>query len=236
MTRQNIVFLTGAGISAESGLSTFRGADGLWNNEDWRQLASIYSLRNRTQESLDFYNWRRKKLAEVAPNEAHYLIAQLEEMHNVTILTQNVDNLHERAGSTRVIHLHGELSKVCSMDNREDPSCIMEYPLTTPIKVGDKAKDGSQLRPYIVLFGETLDTIDVATDIVRNADIFIVIGTSLAVNTAYHLVSYAHKEIPKFVIDPNIVENLEYMGFTHIKEKATKGIRILMDELSDICG
>lgn len=236
MIRQNIVFLTGAGISAESGLSTFRGADGLWNNNEWLQLASIFSLRNKTQESLDFYNWRRKKLAEVDPNEAHYLIAQLEEVHNVTVLTQNVDNLHERAGSSKVIHLHGELTKVCSMDNREDPSCIMEYPLTTPIMVGDKAKDGSQLRPYIVLFGETIDTIDIATDIVRNADIFVVIGTSLAINTAYHLVSYAHKEIPKYVIDPNIVENLEYLGFTHIKEKATVGMRQLMDELVCICG
>ena len=149
MVRQHIVFLTGAGVSAESGLSTFRGKDGMWTNEEWVHLASTDALYNETQKCLDFYNWRRKQLSEVEPNEAHKMIAELEKEHKVTVITQNVDNLHERAGSTEVIHLHGELSKVCSMDNRT--TCVKEYPLTTPIKVGDKAEDGSQLRPYIVI-------------------------------------------------------------------------------------
>ena len=156
MTRQHIVFLTGAGVSVESGLSTFRGKDGLWTNEEWAYLASTDALYNDTQKCLDFYNFRRKKLAEVEPNEAHRMIAELENDHQVTVITQNVDNLHERAGSSHVIHLHGELNKVCSIENRT--TCVKEYPLTTPIKVGDKAEDGSQLRPYIVMFGEYIDS------------------------------------------------------------------------------
>ena len=141
MTRQHIVFLTGAGISVESGLSTFRGKDGMWTNEEWAYLASTDALYNDTQRCLDFYNYRRKQLAEVEPNDAHRMIAELEKEHEVTVITQNVDNLHERAGSSQVIHLHGELSKVCSMDNRT--TCVKEYPLTTPIMVGDKADDGN---------------------------------------------------------------------------------------------
>ena len=141
MTRQHIVFLTGAGISVESGLSTFRGKDGMWTNEEWAYLASTDALYNDTQRCLDFYNWRRKQLSEVEPNDAHRMIAELEKEHDVTVITQNVDNLHERAGSSQVIHLHGELCKVCSMDNRT--TCVKEYPLTTPIMVGDKADDGS---------------------------------------------------------------------------------------------
>ena len=219
MVRQHIVFLTGAGVSAESGLSTFRGKDGMWTNEEWVHLASTDALYNETQKCLDFYNWRRKQLSEVEPNEAHKMIAELEKEHKVTVITQNVDNLHERAGSTEVIHLHGELSKVCSMDNRttcvkEYPlttpikvgdkatTCVKEYPLTTPIKVGDKAEDGSQLRPYIVMFGEYIDSMNVAIDIVSMADIFVVVGTSLKVYPAAGFINYAHHEVPKFVIDP----------------------------------
>ena len=149
MIRQHIVFLTGAGISVESGLSTFRGKDGLWTNDEWAYMASTEALYTDTQRCLDFYNFRRKQLAEVEPNDAHRMIAELEKEHDVTVITQNVDNLHERAGSTHVIHLHGELSKVCSTDNRE--TCVKEYPLATPIMVGDKADDGSQLRPYVAL-------------------------------------------------------------------------------------
>ena len=162
MTRQHIVFLTGAGISAESGLNTFRGKDGLWTKEEFRYLASTDCLYEHTQKCLDFYNMRRKQLAEVEPNEAHRLIAELEKEHDVTIITQNVDNLHERAGSSHVIHIHGELAKVCSMNNRT--TCVKEYPLTIPIMVGDKADDGSQLRPYIVMFGEYVDGMNVAVD------------------------------------------------------------------------
>lgn len=154
MVRQHIVFLTGAGISVESGLSTFRGKDGLWTKKEFQYYASTQCLYNDTQKCLDFYNIRRKHLAEVEPNDAHKLIAELEKEHDVTIITQNVDNLHERAGSTNVIHLHGELSKVCSMDNRT--TCVKEFPLEVPIKLGDRAEDGSQIRPYIVMFGEYL--------------------------------------------------------------------------------
>ena len=209
MTRQHIVFLTGAGVSAESGLSTFRGKDGMWTNEEWVHLASTDALYNETQKCLDFYNWRRKKLAEVEPNDAHRMIAELEKEHEVTVITQNVDNLHERAGSTRVIHLHGELSKVCSMGNRT--TCVKEYPLTTPIRVGDKAEDGSQLRPYIVMF-----------------------GTSLKVYPAAGFINYAHHEVPKFVIDPGEMEQCTHLGFTHFKTTATEGMKMLLEAFKEL--
>ena len=232
MTRQHIVFLTGTGVSAESGLSTFRGKDGMWTKEEWVHLASTDALYNETQKCLDFYNWRRKKLAEVEPNDAHRMIAELEKEHEVTIITQNVDNLHERAGSTRVIHLHGEPSKVCSMDNRT--TCVKEYPLTTPIRVGDKAEDGSQLRPYIVMFGEYVDSMNVAIDIVSKADIFVVIGTSLRVNPAAGFIKYAHHEVPKFVIDPEEMEQCTLLGFTHFKTTATEGMKMLLEAFKEL--
>ena len=212
MTRQHIVFLTGAGVSAESGLSTFRGKDGMWTNEEWVHLASTDALYNETQKCLDFYNWRRKKLAEVEPNDAHRMIAELEKEHEVTVITQNVDNLHERAGSTRVIHLHGELSKVCSMDNRT----------------------GSQLRPYIVMFGEYIDSMNVAVDIVSKADIFVVIGTSLKVYPAAGFINYAHHEVPKFVIDPGEMEQCTQLGFTHFKTTATEGMKMLLEAFKEL--
>ena len=144
--RQHIVFLTGAGVSAESGLETFRGENGMWTDQERVRLASASALYYDTEKCLDFYNALRKRIAEAEPNEAHRIIAGLEKDYEVTVITQNVDNLHERAGSTRVIHLHGELSKVCSSDNRT--TCIKEYPLDIPILLGDQAEDGSQLRPY----------------------------------------------------------------------------------------
>ncbi len=224
--RKNIVFLTGAGISVESGLATFRGKDGLWTNREWLQLASVESLSSRTQECLDFYNWRRKQLSEVQPNHAHRLIAELEKDHNVTVITQNVDDLHERAGSTQVIHLHGELKKVCSSANRS--KCIKDYPLTTPIKIGDKAEDGSQLRPYIVMFGEFLDTIEEAVDVVSCADIFVVIGTSLNVYPAAGLIHYAPRDIPRFVINPGEMQECEQLGFQHFAMTASEGMDTFM--------
>lgn len=231
MTRQHIVFLTGAGISVESGLATFRGANGMWNNEEWQYLASTDGLYNDTERSLEFYNWRRKQLAEVNPNKAHLLIAGLEKEHQVTIITQNVDNLHERAGSSRVIHLHGELSKVCSSKNRYDEKYIKDYPLTTPIRLGDDAGDDSQMRPYVVLFGEYVHGMEEAQELVSNADIFVVVGTSLMVYPANNLILYAHKEIPKFVIDPNDMPKCEVLGYTHIKESAGNGMEILLQKL-----
>ena len=227
--RQKIVVLTGAGISAESGLATFRDSNGLWKQHDAKKLASVAGFEENPQAVLDFYNYRRKQLLEVEPNHAHKMLAELEKWHDVTILTQNVDNLHERAGSTHVIHLHGELTKVTSSKDRLNPCCIKDYPLDKPICLGDKAEDGSQLRPFIVWFGEYVYAIEVAMDYVKEADIFVVIGTSLTVHPAANLVEYTHSEVPKFIVDPNPqkVPN----GFIHIKETSTKGVDKLIEEL-----
>ena len=227
--RQKIVVLTGAGISAESGLATFRDSNGLWKQHDAKKLASVAGFEENPQAVLDFYNYRRKQLLEVEPNHAHKMLAELEKWHDVTIITQNVDNLHERAGSTHVIHLHGELTKVTSSKGRLNPHCIKDYPLDKPICLGDKAEDGSQLRPFIVWFGEYVYAIEVAMDYVKKADIFVVIGTSLTVHPAANLVEYAHPEIPKFIVDPNTKEVPN--GFVHIKESATKGMDKLIEEL-----
>ena len=229
MTRKRIVFLTGAGISVESGLSTFRGNDGLWTNEEWAYLASTDALINDTQRCLDFYNLRRRQLAGVKPNDAHRMIAELEKDYEVTVVTVNVDDLHERAGSSRVLHLHGELGKVCSMEDRT--TCVKDYPLTTPILVGDKADDGSQLRPNIVMFGEYVDRMNDAIESVREADIFVVVGTSLQVYPAAFVIYYAQPEVPKFVIDPGEMDQCSRLGFTHFRTSATKGMKMLLEAL-----
>ena len=156
--RQKLVVFTGAGISAESGIPTFRDANGMWGRYDAMKLASVEGFEEDPQAVLDFYNARRKNLLEVEPNHAHFVLAELEKQYDVTIITQNVDNLHERAGSSRVIHLHGELTKVTSVVDRLNPNNIKEYPLDVPIRLGDKAANGTQLRPYIVWFGEYVDT------------------------------------------------------------------------------
>ena len=236
--RQHIVVLSGAGMSAESGLSTFRDKDGLWKQYDWKRLASAAGFYEDPEAVLEFYNMRRKRLLEVEPNHAHRLIAELEKWHDVTIITQNVDNLHERAGSSNVIHLHGELAKVTSSDDRNNPDCIKELPLDIPIRIGDKAADGSQLRPYIVWFGEFVSDFEKAVKIVREADIFLVIGTSLTVQPAASLVRYAHSEVPKFIINPGEAYNpydddlLE--GYMHIKEKASTGVETFIERLIDL--
>ena len=227
--RQKIVVLTGAGISKESGLDTFRDKDGMWQKHDAMRLSSIEGFEQEPQAVLDFYNARRKQLLEVEPNEAHRILAELEQWHDVTIITQNIDNLHERAGSTHVIHLHGELTKVTSSRNRLDPHCIKEYPLDVPIRLGDKADDGSQLRPYIVWFGEYVPDMEMAERHVREADIFVVIGTSLSVYPAAGLTRYAHGSVPKFVVDPHL--EVIPTGFTHIKANATSGMARLMEEI-----
>lgn len=234
MAKNHIVFFTGAGISAESGLATFRGKNGLWNNEEWQHLASTDGLYYDTEKLLEFYNWRREQLAEVQPNQAHLLIAELEKEHKVTVITQNVDDLHERVGSSNVIHLHGELKKVCSSKNRYDTNYIKDYPLTTPIKVGDDAGDGSQMRPYIVLFGEYVHGMEVAETLVESADIFVVVGTSLLIYPANNLIMYAHREIPKFVINPDDMPHCEKLGYTHIKTTATEGMKIFVEQLKGI--
>ena len=230
--RQKIVVLTGAGISAESGLDTFRDKNGLWQKHDAMRLSSIEGFEEEPQAVLDFYNARRKQLLEVEPNEAHKLLAELERWHDVTIITQNIDNLHERAGSSHVIHLHGELTKVTSSRNRLDPHCIKEYPLDIPIRLGDKASDGSQLRPFIVWFGEYVEGMEVAEELVKYADIFAVIGTSLQVYPAAGLTRYAHGSIPKYVVDPNLA--VIPTGFVHIKDNATSGVARLVEEMMNL--
>ena len=229
---KKLVFLTGAGISAESGITTFRDSGGLWEQYPVEAVASIQGYYRDPALVIQFYNERRRQLKSVEPNKAHQLVAALEKNYDVCVVTQNVDNLHERAGSTRVIHLHGELSKVCSMNNRT--TCVKEYPLTTPIKVGDKAEDGAQLRPYIVMFGEYIDGMDTAIHFVKNADVFVVIGTSLKVYPAAGFIRYAHKEVPKFVIDPGEMEQCVELGFTHIKTTATEGMRMLLETFKEL--
>lgn len=232
--RQNVVVFTGAGISAESGLSTFRDKNGLWRQYNAQKLASVAGFEEDPQAVLDFYNARRKILLEVKPNHAHLMLAALESKHDVTIITQNVDDLHERAGSSRVIHLHSELTKVTSSGNRLAPENIEVYPLDKPIKLGDKAKDGSQLRPFIVWFGEYLDNLDEVVNLIRYADIFVVIGSSLIVQPAASLAGLAHPEVPKFLIDPGDMKGRLPRGFTHIQKGASEGIDIFLEEIDKL--
>lgn len=238
--KKHLVVLTGAGISAESGLSTFRGKDGMWNNKEWEYLASHEALYNDTQRSLDFYNYRRKRLSEVEPNHAHGVLAELEKEYRVSIITQNVDDLHERAGSTNVLHLHGEMRKVTGSKNPNDPKCITEKPLEEPIFVGEKAADGSQLRPFIVTFGENVPNITQAERIIDTADIFVIIGTSLTVYPANMLIN-PYLKIPRYIIDPSDIDRSNFSEFDpifhvisefdHIKTTAVEGIDILKEKL-----
>ena len=238
--RHTFPISNGCGPIVLGGLSTFRDKDGLWKQYDWKRLASAAGFYEDPESVLEFYNMRRKRLLEVEPNHAHQLIAELEKWHDVTIITQNVDNLHERAGSSNVIHLHGELAKVTSSDDRNNPNCIKELPLDVPILIGDKAADGSQLRPYIVWFGEFVSEFQKAVEVVRNADIFLVIGTSLTVQPAASLVRYAHPEIPRFIINPGEAydpyDDLFPEGYEHIKENATTGVETFIEKLIELCG
>jgi NAD-dependent deacetylase len=235
MIRQHIVFLTGAGISAESGIPTFRGPDGLWNDERNVYLASSEALYNDTSEFIAFINDMRQRVFDATPNAAHAFITDLEKQHQVTVITQNIDDLHERAGSTNVIHLHGELARVCSSDNRHDARYIREMPMNVPIELGDDAGDGSQLRPHVTLFGEYVSGIQDAAEIVKDADIFVVIGTSLTVHPAAELIRYAHPSVPKFIINPNEVD-IPYasLGYKYISSTATEGVIILKEELKHL--
>ena len=231
--RKNIVVFTGAGISRESGIPTFRDMDGLWEKFDPMKMASVEGFKEDPAAVLEFYNARRKNLMDVQPNHAHYVLADLEKKHDVTIITQNVDDLHERAGSSRVIHLHGELRKVTSSVNRFDPDCIKELPLDVPIRMGDKAADGSQLRPFIVWFGESLDNIEETAVLISQADVFVVVGTSLVVYPAAGLVMFAPKEAAKYLIDPSDMGGRLPDGFKHIQSSAVEGIDVLIKELDD---
>ena len=226
--RKKLVILSGAGISKESGIDTFRDKDGLWKKHDALKLASIEGWNEDPQAVLDFYNARRRQLLDVQPNKAHELLAELEEWYDVSIITQNVDDLHERAGSSHVIHLHGELAKACSSIDKEKTDCIEFRPLSNDIHLGDKAKDGSQLRPYIVWFGEPVPNMKVAMNTAFEADIFVVIGTSLMVSPANTLTACSGAS-HNIVIDPGEVEIPE--GFLHVKETATVGMEMLYTSL-----
>ena len=203
---KKIVILTGAGMSAESGISTFRDAGGLWDKYPVEQVATPEGYEANPQLVTDFYNERRKQLLDVKPNRGHELVAELEKHFHVTVITQNVDNLHERAGSTEVIHLHGELTKVTSSFQPNNPNYIKELkPEEYEVKIGDKAGDGSQLRPFIVWFGEAVPMIETAIDYCEKADIFLIIGTSLNVYPAAGLLNYVPAGVPVYLIDPNHV-------------------------------
>lgn len=228
---KKIVILTGAGMSAESGLATFRGGGGLWDNYPVEQVATPEGFAANPSLVLEFYNKRRTELLNVEPNEGHCLVASLEEKYSVTVVTQNVDDLHERAGSSFVIHLHGELMKVCSSRNPGDLRYVRTLPTSAPtIKMGDLAADGSQLRPFIVWFGEAVPLMDDAVQAMRNIDAFIIIGTSLNVYPAAGLLHYTPAGVPIFLIDPNDVAAVLPANVVHIRKGASEGMRLLKDE------
>lgn len=230
--KKKIVFLTGAGMSVESGFKTFRGNDGLWENYPVDQVASHEGWLNDPTLVTNFYNMLRKKLYAAEPNEGHKLIKRLEEKYDVCVITQNVDDLHERAGSTKVIHLHGELTKVCSSNEPYDDRYIIDLPADNcEVAPGTKAGDGSLLRPFIVFFGESVPMIEPAAVEAQSADIFVIIGTSLNVYPAAGLVQYTKPGIPIYLIDPNEVMRGGYRNITHIKEGASAGMRRLIEIL-----
>lgn len=227
MSKKKITILTGAGVSVESGIPAFRASDGLWENYKVEDVASIEGWYRNPEVVLEFYNARRAQLQTVKPNAAHISIAELEKDWDVTVVTQNVDNLHERAGSTRIIHLHGELTKVrpencCNEQDRFSEEAVFDIGCD-PIKIGDLAPNGAQLRPHIVWFGEAVPKIEAAIDAVEAADILLIVGTSLQVYPAAGLYRFAKTDTPIYIIDPNDVP-VRDGRITHIKEKATTGM------------
>lgn len=225
--KKKLTVLTGAGVSAESGISTFRDSDGLWENHNVQDVASIEGWYRNPALVLDFYNARRAQLFTVKPNAAHEAIASLENEYDVTVVTQNVDNLHERAGSTRIIHLHGELTKVRPENCCNDMDGFSEAAVfdigADEIHIGDMAPNGAQLRPHIVWFGEAVPKIEAAIDAVEAADILLIVGTSLQVYPAAGLYRYAKMTTPVYIIDPKDLQ-VRDGRLTHIKDVATKGM------------
>lgn len=224
---KKIAVLTGAGVSAESGISTFRDSDGLWENYPVADVASIEGWERNPDLIIDFYNMLRTKLGQSKPNDAHKLLAQLEKFYDVTVITQNIDNLHERGGSSKIIHLHGELTKVCSEHGKR----YVEDIGYAPMKHGAKAPDGAMMRPFIVWFGEAVPLLEDAIEVVQKADILIIIGTSLVVYPAASLLYYAPSNISIYVIDPKEVQPIS-RKVNFIKEKATVGMKQLYKELT----
>ena len=229
---KKFVFLSGAGMSVESGFKTFRGNDGLWEDYPVEQVASHEGWEANPTLVNSFYNNLRKKLYAASPNEGHRLIKELEKDYDVTVVTQNVDNLHERAGSSKVIHLHGELTKVCSSKNPYDSRYIQELPAEDcMVAPGTRAGDGSLLRPFIVFFGEAVPMIEPAAEEAAKADIFVIIGTSLNVYPAAGLVRYTRPGIPIYLIDPDDAPAGSAGRVKHIKKGASEGMKDLMQEL-----
>lgn len=227
---KKIVVLSGAGISAESGIKTFRDADGLWEGHDIMEVASPIGWNKNPTLVLDFYNKRRAQLLTVQPNKAHEILAELEKQFNVHIITQNVDDLHERAGSSSILHLHGELLKVRSVSNEKN---IMQW--KTDLNLGDCDADGNQLRPHIVWFGEAVPLIEKAIEIVESADILIIIGTSLQVYPAAGLMNYVSQNVPVFYIDPKPTSIYDLPNKLKVLPlSAVEGMKILKEELLNL--
>jgi NAD-dependent deacetylase len=227
MTKKRVVVLTGAGISAESGIRTFRDSDGLWEGYEVTEVATPRAWRKDPKLVLDFYNMRRRDALKAEPNAGHLGLAELERDFDVHIITQNIDDLHERAGSTSVLHLHGEIFKMRSDKNEQ-----LVYPIREDILIGHKAEDGAQLRPHIVWFEEAVPMIEQAVPLVRSADIFVVVGTSLVVYPAAGLVSLARPGIPKFIVDKKIPYTSSVGDLVAIEQPASTGVAELRKRLS----
>ena len=225
---KNLVILSGAGMSAESGISTFRDAGGLWDKYPVAQVATPEGYTRDPELVINFYNERRKQLLEVEPNAGHIGVAALEKDFNVTVVTQNIDNLHERAGSQRIIHLHGELTKVCSSRDPYNPHYIKELkPEEYEVKLGDKAGDGTQFRPFIVWFGEPVPEIERAIGYVEKADIFVIIGTSMNVYPAAGLLNYVSRTAEVYLIDPKPVDTHTMRPIHVIQKGVSEGVKEL---------
>ncbi|MEX6687169.1 NAD-dependent deacylase [Danxiaibacter flavus] len=229
MSKKKLVVLTGAGISAESGLKTFRDSDGLWEGYDIEDVATPGAWRKNPQLVLEFYNYRRREVAKANPNAAHKGLAELQNDFDVHIITQNIDDLHERGGSEKVLHLHGEIFKM-----RSELDESVTYDIRDDIKIGDVAADGRQLRPAIVWFEEPVPMIEEAAMVTRGADLFVVVGTSLVVYPAAGLVNYAPWRIPKFILDKKIPYTSSLYNLTSIEKSATEGIEELKEMLRKI--
>jgi NAD-dependent deacetylase len=229
MDKKKLVVLTGAGISAESGLKTFRDSDGLWEGYDINEVATATAWRKNPGLVLEFYNMRRKNVKEAHPNAAHIALAELENDFDVTIITQNIDDLHERAGSTNIVHLHGEILKM-----RSEKNDSLIYPIYDEINLGDRAEDGAQLRPHIVWFEEPVPMIEKAVVITKKADLFLIVGTSLVVYPAAGLVDYAPWPIPKFIVDKKVPYTTSLYNLTAIEKPAGEGMKDVKEILKDL--
>ncbi len=227
---KKLVILSGAGMSQESGIATFRDGNGLWENHDVNDVATPEAWERNKELVLKFYNARRKDVLNAKPNRGHLLIADLEKYFEVDVITQNVDDLHERAGSSKVLHLHGEIRKSRSTKN---PNLIYDIK-GADLNLSDKCELGSQLRPHIVWFGEAVPAMEKAVEIVDKADILLIIGTSLNVYPAAGLMNYAHRDCQKYLIDPGEVAGRYFSDVEVIREKASKGMEIFMQKVLEV--